>query len=485
MSIQFRSRVKSVKDFGSDLKQVGVCCYPNGTSVSSTFYECFSSNGTFLVGENIVCPDRGEIGNCFACTYLTPEQKIQVINNPDILQGNIIWGTSTVTECECTRVGGVFHPTVPTKPNGRDARIPQSCCYFAYNASGFPLGITCENVCSEKECSLKGITLNNGQLKNTPVYDGENTCLTSNCSTTNLTNFLYTQMAIGAASTTTDDVGACFVLSETTDGYSYDCDLTTRSTCVGYWISPDIEESDFVYCNSIYAPTVPSTISGRAIEPEIMSESSFNALGLTPGDEFHGGIYIGKFMPNSSSTKVYGSLNFTTPEVRHYNETSPRDSYRKWALIVEPNSYYTRYMKTSEVYSSIPQTSLSDGFYNCYGNRTDFYGLKTSLLNSIVGKIRKGFADYYIPSIVELQFLANAMRINPSLSDILEINSKLISSSFFFEDITTAKTNKYNFNGNIFLYSQELASSSNFGKLVLTPATGYSYLRFFRKVILT
>lgn len=484
MSIQFRSRVKSVKDFGSDLKQIGLCCYTDGTSESLSFYECFTTNGTFLIGENVECPQQGQQGNCFACTYLTQAQKAQVIEDSSILIGNLTWGTATVTQCECARVGGVFHPTNPNNVNGRDARIPQSCCYFAYDASGFPIGITCENVCSEKECSLKGITFNDGTLKNTPVYNATETCLTSNCSSSNLTNFLYTQMAIGAASTTTDSVGACFDLIQNDSGYSYECNLSLQSDCSGYWISQDLEEDGFVYCDSIYAPTTPTVVEGRSIEPEIMTEAAFNSLGLTAGDEYHGGIYIGKFTPNSATSKVYGSLNFSAATEKHYNETSPKGEYSKWALIVHKTNYFVPFHKKEEA-QYITRTSLSDGFYNCYGNKLDFYGYKSSLLNSIVGQIRNGFADYYIPSIIELYYLANKLRTNSSLYTTLGINSKLFSSSFFFEDITTSKTLQSNFNGTSFIYGQELANNSSFGKTILVPTTSTSYLRLFRKVILT
>jgi hypothetical protein len=37
MSTQFRSRVKSVVNFGSDLKAIGTCCFTNGTSEELSF----------------------------------------------------------------------------------------------------------------------------------------------------------------------------------------------------------------------------------------------------------------------------------------------------------------------------------------------------------------------------------------------------------------------------------------------------------------
>lgn len=484
MSIQFRSRVKSVKDFGSDLKQIGLCCYTDGTSESLSFYECFTTNGTFLIGENIECPQQGQQGNCFACTYLTQAQKAQVIDDSSILDSNPTWGTATVTQCECARVGGVFHPTNPNNVNGRDARIPQSCCYFAYDTFGFPIGITCENVCSEKECSLKGITSNDGFLLNTPIYNASSTCLDNNCTQGNLTQFMYDQMASGKASTTTAKSGVCYKLTKSNDEFNYNCSLTFKPNCTGYWIPSDYKNNKNLLCDSLYTPTAPTIIEGRKLEPQFMSESQFNLLGLTTGDEYHGGIYIGKFIPNSATSKVYGSLNFSAATEKHYNETSPKGEYSKWALIVHKTNYFVPFHKKEEA-QYINRTSLSDGFYNCYGNKLDFYGYKSSLLNSIVGQIRSGFADYYIPSIIELYYLANKLRTNSSLYTTLGINSKLFSSSFFFEDITTSKTLQSNFNGTSFIYGQELANNSSFGKTILVPTTSTSHLRLFRKVILT
>jgi hypothetical protein len=89
MSTQFRSRVKSVVDFGPDLKNVGTCCFTDGTSSALTFYECFLQNGSFIAGENATCPNQGELGTCYACAYLTSSQKQQVVDtNGSVLVSN-------------------------------------------------------------------------------------------------------------------------------------------------------------------------------------------------------------------------------------------------------------------------------------------------------------------------------------------------------------------------------------------------------------
>jgi len=483
MSIQFRSRVKSVADFGPDLKAVGTCCFPDGSRESISFYECFVKSGTFFSGTDVECPDQGEQILCYACSYLTSSQKTQVIDDSTILNSNPTWGTKTVTRCECSRIGGS-----PSKLDsaGRDIRIPKACCFIDYNANGFPVGITCENVCSEKECSLKGITFENGELKNTPIFTSDKTCEEVSCEPSNITPATFTKMATGSDEFLNFDIGTCYTLSKGESAYSYSCDLKMLHECSGYWTSSDFGDNGTIFCNHPYAPQTPTIESGRIIEPEIMSESSFDALNLKIGDSYKGGIYIGKFQVNSVESKVYGSLNLKQPEERYYEDNSPRDQYNKWALIVDFDEYNLAFLTSDEMKYDPAETSLSDGFYNCYGNKNSFFGLSNITLNTIKGKIRNGFADYYIPSIIELYFLNNAIRNNSALNDILGIENNLTSSSFFFEDLTSQKTKQSRFNNLLLNYNTSINNSTEeFGKTYLIPSTTKGNVRFFRKVILT
>jgi len=485
MSTQFRSRIKSVVNYGTESKSVGTCCYTNGTSESLSFYECFVKNGTFITGTDASCPNQGELKTCYACAFLTLSQKLQVIENSQILDENPTWGTKTVTECECFRVGGNLSKIDPNNVT-RDIRIPKACCYLEYNANGFPIGITCENVCSEKECSLKGITFENGTLKNTPVYTSNSLCSEVECSENNIPLARFAEIVAGSSSYATFDIGACFNLTKNSDGYTYDCSLDMLHNCSGYWISPDFGNNNTIFCNTQYAPQVPIVESGRIIEPESMSEASFDALNLEIGDEYHGGIYIGKFQPNSPASKVYGSLNLTNGVEMYYDDKTPRETYSKWALIVDKNEYYTNLISEQELEYSIPSTSNSDGFYNTYGDKQSFFGLNFKTLNTVKGFVRRGFADYYLPSIIEIYFLANAIRNNSTLLSKLGNPQKLTSSSIFFEDITSNKTKNYKFNNNIFVYGQVInTNNGNFGKTMLVSGGAKSNLRFFRKVILT
>jgi hypothetical protein len=72
------------------------------------------------------------------------------------------------------------------------------------------------------------------------------------------------------------------------------------------------------------------------------------------------------------------------------------------------------------------------------------------------------------------------------LLDKLDITNSLSSSSIFFEDITSSKTNKFNFSNIIFSYGQIINSNAfEFGQMLLVPGTNKSDIRLFRKVILT
>lgn len=483
MSTQFRSRVKSVVDFGSDLKSIGTCCFVDGTSQQLSFYECFIKNGTYLLGTNAECPDQGEQINCYACSYLSSSQREQVIANSAILNTNPTWGTKTVTKCECTRIGG---SESKLDSSGRDIRIPKACCFLDYNANGFPIGITCENVCSEKECSLKGITFENGELKNTPVYTSDKLCTEVSCDSSSITSLRFSEIVTGSSSFSNFDIGTCYSLTKNTSGYSYTCDLKMLHDCTGYWTSSDFGNNSTIFCGHPYAPQTPTIEDGRVIEPEIMSESSFDALNLQVGDSYKGGIYIGKFEINSVNSKVYGSLNLSDPVERYYDDDTPRDQYTKWALIVDTIDYNLSFMTTNEMSYTPTLTSLSDGFYNCYGDKSNFYGMDYLTVKTIKGNIRSGFADYYIPSIIELYYLANVLRNNTALDEILNIENNLTSSSIFFENITSEKTNQSIFNGYIFNYCLSINNSvQEFGKTYLIPSNSKGNIRFFRKVILT
>jgi len=528
MSTQFRSRIKSVVDYGSDLKAVGTCCFSDGTSQSLSFYECFVKNGTYIPGQNVTCPDQGEIGTCYACAYLTPSQRSSVIStNGGILTNNPTWGTKSVTGCECTRIGGQLGSTSdPIYPN-RDVRIPKSCCYLAYDNNNFPVGITCENVCSEKECSLKGISYDSSSTivygaccntqntscvygpasectgstskfypnklcsndicssdpepNSTPIYNGNKLCSETDCNVSNINFENYAKMVMGKNAVFNFELGPCYELIQTESGYSYTCDIKMLHNCQGYWVPPDLSE-DILLCDNPYKPQTPQKVEGRFIEPEYMYESVFDSLGLTAGDEYKGGYYIGKYQVDGT---IYGSLNLSYPVEQYYDDDQPRDQYRKWVIIADYVDYNYSLIDKEEMQFAASNTSTNDGFYNCYGNRLNFNGINTRSINTIVRTIKNGFPDFYIPSINELYFLAYSIKNNENLRNKLNMSNNLTSSSIFFEMLTSFTTKQYNFNGTIFTYGQNMNYGENrFGRTFLVPGNQKSYVRLFRKIIL-
>ncbi len=47
MSIQFRSRIRSVADYTNHLSDEGVCCKPDGVKISTNYIGCMEVSGYF------------------------------------------------------------------------------------------------------------------------------------------------------------------------------------------------------------------------------------------------------------------------------------------------------------------------------------------------------------------------------------------------------------------------------------------------------
>ena len=177
-------------------------------------------------------------------------------------------------------------------------------------------------------------------------------------------------------------------------------------------------------------------------------------------------------------------MNLTTPI------TSPSTAYgngenvvAKWALIVEPYTYRTSFLNETEPRILLPHSKLSkyDGFYNCYGN-AGFGGLRSSLTNSVLGRNRRGFPDYYLPSIQELMFFA--FQINDFSTDnyikyISIFKNDLLKSMPSYLSSTSI--------GDTSLYSQYLqpVDRYTFGNIATSTLTSVNTVKFFRRINLT
>ena len=367
-----------------------------------------------------------------------------------------------------------------------DVRIPRACCYIEYDPTFGPVGMTCDNVCSSAECE-KLKTVSNS--KHPAVYSGGAICpsrrLASSGPTLDCDSNIHLSLT-NRSFYAGIPFGTCWTLGLTAQ---YSCDVSDESACGvvnGYWVS--LETSEGQMCDSTYRPQPINISTQRIIEPETMNDSEFQSLGLEFGDFYKGGYYIGTYSPGAPITQfgssLYGSLNLTTPI------TSPSTAYgngenvvAKWALIVEPYTYRTSFLNETEPRILLPHSKLSkyDGFYNCYGN-AGFGGLRSSLTNSVLGRNRRGFPDYYLPSIQELMFFA--FQINDFSTDnyikyISIFKNDLLKSMPSYLSSTSI--------GDTSLYSQYLqpVDRYTFGNIATSTLTSVNTVKFFRRINLT
>lgn len=362
-----------------------------------------------------------------------------------------------------------------------DLRLPRSCCYFDYDINGFPVGVSCENVCNPRECELKNIS------SNPSVFSTGTICAPDILSTTITTipfTCSQTTPLIASGSNLFQNIpyGSCFRLIDNgSAGFSYECEITPEFFCYdGYWVP--VENQSDLCNNSPYIPQVPLK-SSRKVEPETMTESSFLNLKIREGQLYKGGYFIGIFEPGSPITpkgsEIYGSKEFSSANYIHSDAIGNGDKYAKWALFVEPANFTTSLFQSNEIDNTdVGLISTYDGFYNCYGNSNTFSGIRNKTMNTVVGKNRKGFVDFYLPSINELMFLTKQMSKNSYLAKLLNMSGIYISSSYYGNLIYT----QYMSENPIFIPDN---TSSNYGRVLLAKSNSLLNCVFFRKIVLT
>ena len=362
-----------------------------------------------------------------------------------------------------------------------DVRLPRSCCFFEYDINGFPVGISCENVCNPRECELKSISTH-------PSSYSLGTVCAPNILSTAITPSPYdcgnlaSIMASGSNLFQSLVYGSCYTLIDNgIDGYSYDCDVTAEFFCYdGYWVP--IENDNELCSNNPYRPQEPVK-SARKVEPETMTQSSFDALNIRIGQLYKGGYYIGTFEPgspiNAQGSEIYGTKQFGYSSFINSDASGHGDNYSKWALFVEPLHYNISLFESSEPDNTDYQLlSKYDGFYNSYGNKSSFSGIKSKTTNTVVGKNRKGFVDFYIPSINELMFLTKQAMTNRYLAGLLNLSGTYMTSSSYENFIFT----QYLSENPLFTDDYTIG---NYGRILLAKPTSFLSCRFFRKIILT
>lgn len=534
-SVHFRSRIKPAFDYSDALNGYGVCCNIGGSGgnlsepLITSFYECWVYGGIYIPVpdgnyENVSCPqiDNDE-GCCCACKFMTSaaQQQMPTLTSPngDPVAGsspylspstdpqtdpNAISGDgpglrSFTSKCYCESIGGKWTPgNCPnilsedtTSPYywknycmigaTLDARAGRACCHLSYNEYGEPSSVVCTDVCNPSDCGALSqsayVSIYNSSTRcNVPLIEGTPV---ANCST----NSSLRRMVNIPSVYDEFDLGSCYSLVENGITLEYECTITPKSLCTGYWV--EVEDSDNPYCGisgETYRPSDPvKNTFGKYVVQE-MGLSAFNALGLTSGDIFQGGIYIGIFEPpylNGKSSLVYGNLSFGSPTLNTVNADSIGGTGAKWAIIVDSNRYSAPFLFKGEQDLSY-QTSLWDGYYNTYGSNS-FSGINTAVTNTIRYADRKGFIDFYIPSIYELYFYSAYLK-----SKNIENLGTLTSSSLFDTKYLNSKTKKNKSLAKSFVYGVAVDSSYSINyKTVLidkkTPAT----MMFFRRILLT
>jgi len=514
-SIQFRSRIKPAFNYSSAINSYGVCCGITGNNKTiKSFTECFNEGGHFIPTPDgntaaAICPEPDtRLGCCCSCQYVASGQLNQV---PTLTNdGSVVTGqsplltsgfTGNVARCDCERKGGKWKEgpcpdtlndiigsdsywknyclqgiTIDNNFRLIDARSPRSCCHLEFDSeTGWPTTIICKDVCTPKDCGdLSTETYPSifgpGRCS-IPLYEGQPT---TNC----ISNTNSSLLATRSTSYQGLFLGSCYTLGPSGDGLAYQCSITPESQCSGYWVVQQNQQTP--YCITDYRPSDPVKINGR-YQPQVMTETTFDSFGLSVGDNFQGGIYIGKFQtPNFGSTSiVYGNINFGDPvEARYSPFDNIGDSYSKWALIVDEIPYTVSFLNSAE--NTSYDTSLFDGYYNIYGNGTNFYGIQTALANTLRYQNRYGFIDYYLPSIYELQFYAAYLKRNNVT------NLGVILSSSMFNTKYIGQGNSTLVGINSFVYGQVIdpSNSINYQTILLNSKNLYTAF-FFRRIVLT
>ena len=273
-------------------------------------------------------------------------------------------------------------------------------------------------------------------------------------------------------------IGPCYELIKNND-WEYDCRLCNKFDCNGYWVAPINSETQF--CSSAYKPSNPVR-SGSYYESAKMGLTAFEAIGLTSGMEFQGGVYIGIYKPgplNGSSSVVRGNIKFEETKSQKFTADNIGGTFSQWAIIADLDQHSTSFLDPDEQDLNF-NTSLWDGYYNTYGDNSTFSGVSTTLSKTLNSFARKGFIDYYIPSIYELGFLSEYLYSN----DIVNTNV-VMSSTIFNSKYIDGTTNNSKFNNDeTFVYGQNLSEGEfPYVNLLINKRDRVGVI-FFRRIIL-
>jgi len=308
-------------------------------------------------------------------------------------------------------------------------------------------------------------------------------------------------------------MSSCCILNEA--GTQYTCiDSLTETECIyreGLWSG--LSGGNPVWCSSKPCPEAPRSVDSSnsvtdsaSITPKITTK--LNSINI--GDEFEGGIYVGKFKPgtpiNGNGIEING--NEFTGEPQLYTSRghgAGGKNSKEWALIIDNVNYEYRgkskkpFPKDYKIFA----TSFYDGHYNTFGGGKLFRGLNSPLIDEIKKYKKNGYSDWYIPSQDELAFLNWTFRYtdlgktlnngNPKFEKM--IGTYHTSTIFSHRDITDPENisiRKQNIKGKKYLYSQQFNTTNKnqegFVQLIpnekIVNPGPMCYLRLVRRILL-
>jgi hypothetical protein len=502
MSIQFRSRIKNIADYGSILTDTGACCKPGGTAVELTYGECLKINGYFQyfqTGEDIgsiLCPELGSVGCCCACSYVDDfDEYLHTENGYSNYNGGL---EDNVTLCECNAKGGVWGGadkscsdysditdifnlcTNGTNNVEYDSRFPAGCCVNSGDGT-----YDCKNVCSEKECSdaqSSGLTgsyfpdnacgdnfhefeadCSVGEYYSNQIHGGlgvegkyNNTLRVTNLKT-------FDEEYINTINQKDGLVSACI---QNKNKGEYKCEMSSLINCDGFWMGLRPNGDNYNCDDSNEINIVKNFIQNKTIKRS-------DIINLNIGDWLIAGRYLGVYHSVDSPyeyTEVIGNIE-TGPAQETIILGKSKDSVEKqlksyskheYAIIVADNDFKNESVIFSNQLST-PKTSVCNSEFNM--KNTSF-----KLINDIKNDfIVNGIGSYFwsLPSIRVLsfmfkqtsnpEFLQNAiLNNNKPESHYRQMKGKYWSSTLLNDTGGTPLVYTQTFNNNSFVSSSTM-----------------------------
>ena len=433
MSVQHRSRIRTVADYSADFSDIGSCCYPPGHENYNiedptipiddiSYQECVENGGYFLPSGG-VCPNLSSQGCCCACSIVPIEERDDFLDDPGPNYGEgcpdndpllcYQGGLEEMTLCECNSLGGMWTITPcsvfydsdsqtgigsyvlcdPTEEGVPDVRFPGACC--SENIEG-----NCANACSVEECaSLIGDDEDAIYYENDTCNDYLPECGNSSGGDGVKRYRRYPNIIIGEELKKMRDSDksnekSCCIYKE--DSHVL-CKRTVKSECerIGGMYGGLDKNSQSLQCTDSTCTDIENYIGNyrRSIDKNVVSNWSVGQKVLNLG------VYAGDFHVKSrvhpSSPTIHGNLETGysqpyKPATVEYN----KNSEEKYAIILYPIDIFNVQHNSSDI--KLTKNSSWDSLSN-NNNRLDLVKQIKTMDNN----------PWLIPSVDLMGFIYN------------------------------------------------------------------------------